>query len=126
MSKKALIVDDSADFAQGVADVLEANGYAVVTATSGEAGFENAVGQKPDVILLDVMMENSGAGLDMLRRLKSTAETAGVPVVLVTGIRKPEFLLESYAPGEQFPNVKKVFEKPVDPKKLVETLETIG
>ncbi|MBD3420942.1 MAG: response regulator [Chitinivibrionales bacterium] len=125
MSKKALIIDDSAEFRDSLKELLTSNDYEVITAESGEQGYTEAVNVKPDLILLDVMMENSGAGLDTVKKLRDADETAGIPVMLLTGIHKPQHLLESFAPGEEFPNVRKVFEKPVSPSAFVEVLGEI-
>jgi CheY-like chemotaxis protein len=125
-AKTALIVDDNVEFAEATGELLSANGYTVTTTDNGANGYTKAVEVKPDLILLDVMMENAGAGLDTVRKLKGDESTAAIPVFLVTGIRKPELLLDSYAPGEAFPNVRKVFEKPVDPAKLVAALAEVG
>ncbi len=125
-TKKALIVDDNPEFAASVADLLKGDGYRVVTAGDGVKGWEAAQKEKPDVVLLDVMMEDCSAGLDLVRKLRDGADTKGVPVFIVTGIRKPETLLESYAPGEAFPNVKNVFEKPMEPAKLMAALQSVA
>ncbi|MBD3345585.1 MAG: response regulator [Chitinivibrionales bacterium] len=126
MNKKALVIDDDAEYRASVKDLLAANGYTVVTAEDGRVGYEEAVAQKPDVILLDVMMEDCSAGLDTVKKLRDGAETANIPVMLITGIHKGNFLLSSYAPDEKFPNVKGVYEKPVKPEELVENLTKVA
>ena len=113
--KRALIIDDSQDFRNSMKALLETNRYEVTCAENGESGFSAAIAQKHDLIVLDVMMENSDTGLNTVRRFRDEESTRDIPVFLVTGIHKPQFLLSSYAPDETFRNVKEVFEKPVDP-----------
>jgi len=125
MSKKALIIDDNADFTASVSDVLTANGYEVIDASTGEEGFAKAVDGSPDVIFLDVMMENADSGLDTVKKLKNESKTEKIPVFLITGIKKPQFLMQSYAPDEAFTNVKKIFEKPVEPATLIDALDQV-
>lgn len=126
MAKRTLFIDNNADFAASMGELLTANGYAVKIAEGGTTGLDRAVTNPPDLMLIDVMMEDCGTGLDLVKKLKQNPATKDVPVFVVTGIRKPEFLLQSFAPEEQFPNVKKVFEKPVESKTLIDALETVA
>jgi len=125
-TRRALIVDENADFAASTADLLKGDGFEVITAEDGAKGFAKAKAEKPAVILLDIMMEDCSAGLDTVRKLRDDAATRAIPVFIMTGIRKPETLLDSYAPGEAFPNVKNVFEKPIEPAKLMAALDAIA
>ena len=80
---KILIVDDEPDFAEMIKMRLEANGYDIAVAYDGEEGIERAVRDKPDMILLDVMMPGMD-GFEVLRHLKRRAETRDTPVVMLT------------------------------------------
>lgn len=123
MPVKVLIVDDDPDFSASISDILTTQGYEVISAPKGSEGFEKARQEHPDLILLDVMMEDAGAGLDSTRKLRDDASTSKIPVILLTGIRRADQLLASYAPGEKWPNVKAALEKPVDPQFLIKTIE---
>lgn len=125
MAKKILIVDDDPEFRTSTADLLEAEDYVTVTAPKGSEGYEKAKAERPDAILLDVMMEDAGAGLDTAKKLRDDPELSSVPVILMTGIQKAEQLLPSYAPGEAWPNVKASVEKPVDPEFLIRKLSEV-
>jgi CheY-like chemotaxis protein len=121
--KKILIVDDEPGFTASTTDILEGEDYNVISASNGTEGFKKARNEAPDVILLDVMMEDVGAGLDIARKLRDTQETSQIPVILNTSVRNAYQLLPSYAPGEQWPNVKATLDKPVEPKFLLKTLQ---
>ncbi len=123
MAKRILIVDDDPDFRISTTTILESEGYEVITTASGSEGFEKAKTEKPDGILLDVMIEDSGAGLDIAKKLRDNVDTAGIPVILLTGIRRADQLLSSYAPGEKWPNIKAALEKPVEPGLLLNKLK---
>jgi len=123
MAKKILIVDDDPDFTTSTSGILEAEGFSVISASNGKEGFVKGKEENPDAILLDVMIEDAGAGLDIARRLRDDQKTARIPVILLTGIRRADQLLESYAPGEKWPNVKAALEKPVNPDYLIKTLK---
>jgi len=85
MSAKVLIVDDTPQNLKLIGDLLSANGYEVTTASSGEEGLAKVASDKPDLILLDVMMPGM-SGYDVCRRVRADAETALLPVVLVTSL----------------------------------------
>ncbi|NLG16715.1 MAG: response regulator [Fibrobacter sp.] len=125
MKRTVLVIDDSREFLKSMKLLLESSQYQVLCAEDGESGFNAAVSWKPGLIILDVMMEDSDTGLNILRRLRDDANTEKVPVFLVTGIKKPEYLLQSFAPGESFNNVKEVFEKPVDPELFEKAIASI-
>ncbi|HON11619.1 MAG TPA: response regulator [Chitinispirillaceae bacterium] len=125
MNKTALVIDDSREFRDSMRALLEANKFKVECADDGESGFKAALASKPGLIVLDVMMEDADTGLEIVRRFRDESSTKDIPIFLVTGIRKPEYLLQSYAPGEKFNNVKDVFEKPVDPARFEKALSEI-
>lgn len=78
---KVLIVEDEPDMARGLQFNLEARGFDVVVATTGEAGLEMAVAVKPDLVLLDVMLPKRD-GYDVCRALRKTQP--GLPIVMLT------------------------------------------
>ncbi|MFP4521058.1 MAG: PleD family two-component system response regulator [Fibrobacterota bacterium] len=123
MSKKILVVDNDPDLVDSVKTLLESKGYSVSGAYSGEEGIEKANSEKPDLIFLDVMMSTDSEGLDTAVKLRDSEATSDIPVIFLTGIRKPEFLTSSYRPGEDFPNVKATMEKPVKPEEIFKKIE---
>ena len=81
---RALVVDDSAVIRELIAVNLELEGLAVTMAGDGESALELARTTSPDVITLDVMMPRM-TGFEVMERLRAQPETAGIPVVMVTG-----------------------------------------
>jgi adenylate cyclase len=82
---KVLVVDDTPQNVKLLADLLGVKGYAVATAVNGEEALAKVASERPDLILLDVMMPGL-SGYDVCRRLRADAETALLPVVLVTSL----------------------------------------
>lgn len=80
---KVLIVDDSVETARVLAYVLKNQGYDVSVASSGHEALQILSDDRPDVILLDVMMPEMN-GIDVCRRLKADAELRMIPIVLAT------------------------------------------
>lgn len=122
MGKKILVVDDDADYREAVAILLEAKGYEVAHATNGEEGFRRAHDEKPDLILLDVMMTNTTEGFDIARKLHDDPVTKDIPVITVTGIIKETKVAFKYEPDETWLPVKAVLEKPVKPEVLLKAV----
>ena len=80
---KILLVDDTPDNLRVLRQTLEAEGYNILAATSGETALRIARNAQPDLILLDVMMPGMD-GFETCRRLKGEAVTQEIPVVFVT------------------------------------------
>ncbi|HTP02021.1 MAG TPA: response regulator [Anaerolineales bacterium] len=83
MSEKILIVDDDVDTLRLVGLMLQRQGYQITAATGGEQGLEKAFEERPDVILLDVMMPEMD-GYEVTRRLRKNPVTATTPILLFT------------------------------------------
>lgn len=81
--KKILVVDDERDLVELIGVNLQRNGYEVITAFDGATGLETARRQRPDLILLDVMMPGL-SGRDVTLALKGDPDTAGIPIVMLT------------------------------------------
>jgi adenylate cyclase len=82
---KILVVDDIPQNVKLLADLLGVKGYAVATASSGEEALAKVAAEKPDLILLDVMMPGM-SGYDVCRQLRADPETALLPIVLCTSL----------------------------------------
>jgi len=83
--RRILIVDDEPDYISTVRYRLEYNGYEVLTATNGREGLDQALSEKPDLILLDTSMPVMN-GHEMLEQLRQNAETTAIPVIMVTAM----------------------------------------
>jgi DNA-binding response OmpR family regulator len=81
--KKVLVVDDERDLVELIGMNLQRNGYEVVSANDGATGLDMARKQKPDLVILDVMMPGL-SGQDVTRALKADPETASLPIVMLT------------------------------------------
>jgi two-component system phosphate regulon response regulator PhoB len=80
---KILVVEDNPDILELVAYNLEAQGYEVVRAMTGENGLSQAARTEPDLVILDVMLPGIN-GLDVCRKLKQQENTRAIPVILLT------------------------------------------
>ena len=84
MQQRILAIDDSPDIHQLLSVRLGNLNVELQHALTGESGYDKALKEPPDLILLDVMMPDA-SGFEICRRLKATSETAAVPVIFLTG-----------------------------------------
>lgn len=125
MGKKILVVDDDPDVRSFVVTVLEENQYTPLVACDGVEGLEVIRKQKPDLVILDVLMPR-GSGIRLYRQLKTDDALKDIPVVMFTGIALRSFLksqkaLEEFN-GETVPEPDIYLEKPVEPQELVDAI----
>jgi DNA-binding response OmpR family regulator len=87
---KILIIDDS-EMQQKIARIYleKGSGHTIISASNGKTGFETAVLEHPELIVLDVEMPVMD-GTETLKKLKSDPDTCDIPVIMCTSVDKPE------------------------------------
>ena len=96
-----MVVDDNPDIITIVKTILEGRGYTVFSASSGPELLSMLATQKPDLIILDIMMPEMD-GLEVLTRLKGKTETSTIPVILLTAKVQYEDVLGGYKLGADY------------------------
>ena len=86
--KNILLVDDDRDLVQTMKTFLEARGYAVAIAHSGIEAREELKRKRPDLVVLDIMMDYDTDGFNVAYKLKNDPETERIPVIIVSGFTK--------------------------------------
>ena len=81
--KTIMVVDDNPDIITIIKTILEGKGYNVISASSGQELLNLLKNQKPDLIILDIMMPEMD-GLEVLTKLKGVTDTTSIPVILLT------------------------------------------
>jgi len=131
MAKKILVVDDERDLVNFISARLKANGYDVIASHDGMGALQKANEEKPDLILLDVMMP-AGDGFSVCQKLKSQDETMNIPVVFLTaktldrderlglGMGAEYYLKKPFEAKELLDVISKILENPQDIKEEVE------
>jgi two-component system phosphate regulon response regulator PhoB len=128
MSKKVLVVDDDPDVRLFNVTVVEENGYIPLEADNGEDGLKLIKEQKPDLVILDVMMPKQ-SGIRLYRELKTNPKTKNIKIILLSGIAKRTFLRSQKAltefGGQEVPEPEVYLEKPVEPEELADAINKI-
>ncbi len=126
MGKKILIVDDDSDVILFLSTVLQDQGYQTIDAQNGQEGLEMIRGERPDLVLLDLMMPEK-SGISLLSDMKRDEDLKKIPVIMVTGVSGEIGIeLESFLKrgsdkgGGTLPLTPEGYiEKPIDPAKLI-------
>ncbi|MBE0569238.1 MAG: response regulator [Deltaproteobacteria bacterium] len=108
-----LCVDDDPDVLASLRIVLESDGYVVATARNGKEGLREFGRAKPDLVIMDLMMEDVDSGTRLLKELR--ALDSGVPIFMLSSTG--DYLNNAIDTGEM--GLQGVFQKPVDPKILL-------
>jgi len=117
---KILIVDDDADFTDATSAVLEAAGFAVSVAHNGDDGLALARVERPDLIILDVMMSYLLEGLTVGEQLAADPSLAKTPVLMVSAIAQTEHL-DKFPTDQPLP-ARFFLTKPIPATQLLETV----
>ena len=128
MSKKVLVVDDDPDVRLFSVTVLEEHGYTPLEAEDGEIGLKMIKAEKPDLIILDVLMPRQ-SGVRLYRELKTAKALKDVRVIILSGIAKKTFLRSQKAltefGGAEVPEPEIYLEKPVEPDELADVIKKV-
>jgi two-component system alkaline phosphatase synthesis response regulator PhoP len=119
VKKKILVIDDMPNVVTMVKTRLEASGYEVITALDGQQGLTYAYSEKPDLIILDIVMP-AGGGYSVYTRLKLSPKTQSVPVIFLTAKDRPEDVARAYNLGVQY-----FVKKPYKPEMLLGTVKKV-
>ena len=124
MAKKILIVDDDPDLVEAVSTILESKGYAVAKAYGGVEGLEKVKAEKPDLIVLDVMMPDKD-GYEVCKELKADAAYRSIPILLLTAVVSNIPTTKYTQQMGKETEADDYVDKPVEPEELVRRVETL-
>ncbi len=116
---KILIIEDEPDTAKVITKRLAQSGFEVVVAADAYEGVKSAHKERPDLIILDLMLP-AGGGLSVLKNIRMSAELRLIPVLVLTGIKNEDYKRQILDEG-----VESYLEKPYDPDELISTVRNI-
>ncbi len=121
---KILLIDDDVDFVTMNRAILEHGGYEVCVAFNGREGLETARRQLPDLIVLDVMMEEVTEGFDLSREFRRDPSLSHVPILMATSVNRQLRPL-TFGPDPAWLPVDRFLDKPVPPQILLAEIERL-
>lgn len=123
--QKILIIDDDKDFQDAVRLVLEDHGFDVASAYGPEEGTEKVRSEKPDLVILDVLMPTNYEGFDVARKIREELKMKELPILLLTAVHSEKKVPYRFAPHEEYLPVDYFMDKPVEPNVLVEKVNEL-
>lgn len=122
---KILIIDDDPDITISTQSVLESKGHEVISALEGTIGITKAINEKPDLIILDVMMPGID-GFKVARSLRKDDKTKEIPILMLTAIKDKLGLdLKEEAEDRGFSGVNEYCEKPLSLEDLTNKIDNL-
>lgn len=125
MKKKIMLIDDDVDFVEQNSAFLEKNDYNVVYAYNGKDGLKLMEQEKPDLLVLDVMMNEVGEGFEVARLVRQREELKDMPIIMLSSVNKVHGFNLTIGPDENWNPVNDFLDKPVDHKLLLEKIERL-
>jgi CheY-like chemotaxis protein len=125
--KSILVIDDDVQLVDSVETLLTSVGYQVSHAYQSKKGVEMAKKTRPDLILLDIMFAGPPGpdGIELSRQLNQDPDLEGVPVIILSGVRKVLDYPIKIFPDERWMPVKAFLEKPIKPDKLLAEIDKV-
>ncbi len=112
-----LVVDDDGDIRETMRIILETSGYAVELAGNAEEGLRRYRDESPDLVIVDLMMEEVDSGTNLVKEIRLLGE--GPPIYLLSSVGDALYMTTNSVEL----GLAGVFQKPIDPKTLLATLE---
>lgn len=122
---KVLIVEDDPDDMKAILTTLQGAGYETKQASNETDALEKVSQSPSDLILLDVMMEHLDGGFRVCQNLKEDQRTRNIPIIILTAVSKQMGIPFSPKTDEEYLPADAYLEKPIDPEKLLSTVEDI-
>jgi CheY-like chemotaxis protein len=120
---RILVVDDDPDFVDVTTRILEKNGYDVLIAASGDQALNAMRQQKPDLVLLDIMMSTMLDGLSVSEEMQEDPDLKDVPVIMISSISDTEHA--AVFPSDQYLHMDAWITKPYKPDDLLKKIRQV-
>lgn len=114
---KILVVDDDPDFVNATKIVLEKNHHEVISAPSGDAGYKRAKTDRPDLVILDVIMDTVLDGLSVSQKMHDDSDLRNIPVIMVTSIANSDYA--ELFPTDEYIHINAFMSKPISSDELI-------
>lgn len=123
MPKKIMIIDDDIDLVEAMRITLESGGYEVIDAQEGQKGLEILKNEKPDLLILDVMMGTLDEGFHLAYQIRNDEAVKEIPILMITAVGAQTGFEFDMQRDEDFLPVNEFIEKPVNPQVLLDSVK---
>ncbi len=123
--KRVLIVDDDSDFASAIEKIVVSAGYEVETSGDVDQGMKAIERSRPDVVLLDVMMERFDDGFNMCRDIKQDDRYRDIPIIILTAVTEVTGLKFSPETDGDYLQAEALLQKPVSSDVLLDKIKEL-
>lgn len=123
MPKKIMIIDDDIDLVEAMRITLETDNYEVIDAQEGQKGLEKLKKEKPDLLILDVMMGTLDEGFHIAYQIRNDEEIKDIPILMITAVSAQTGFEFDKQRDEDFLPVNEFIEKPVNPQVLLDIVK---
>lgn len=120
---KILIVDDDPDFVDATRIVLEKAGHTTLSAASGNECYQKMKSEKPDLVILDVIMDTVLDGLTITQRIHEDEEINQIPIIMVTSIANTDYA--ALFPTDEYIHINAFMSKPVNAAELIRQINKL-
>ena len=123
MTHRILVVDDEVQIVRVLRGYLEKAGFAVLTANDGREGLRLARQERPDLVILDVMMSGILDGLDASMRIRAEQGLKNTPILMISSIASSDYA--AMFPTDEYVPVENFLSKPVSPQRLLDEVKRL-
>ncbi|MFL7808408.1 MAG: PleD family two-component system response regulator [Anaerolineae bacterium] len=120
---RILIVDDDPDFVEMTRIVLEQQGYEIDSASNGGEALQAIRADKPDLVVLDVIMSSILDGLSVTQELQDDPEHRDIPILMVTSIANTDYA--ALFPTDEYVHISAFMTKPIAPDELLSQVKRL-
>ena len=124
-TSKILIIDDDKDFVSAIKLILEKKSYETLVAHDIDKGMTIIESERPDLILLDVMMKRLSDGFKLCYQLKHDPKHKNIPVIIITSVTKETGLMFSPKTDGEYLEAEELITKPIKPDDLLNKVENL-
>ncbi len=120
-----VVIDDNTDFLFTMETFLQRNGFEVQTAEDGQKGIDLIKKERPDVILLDIMMETLFSGFEVCKQVRADEELRYIPIIGISAMGDELDINYSQWPDYEYFRPDTFMEKPVDKQRLLQLIPEV-
>jgi len=120
---RILVVDDDPDFVETTRIVLEQKGHKVLSASNGDESLQVIRSEKPDLVILDVIMSSILDGLNVTQELQNDPAHKDIPIIMVTSIANTDYA--ELFPTDEYVNISAFMTKPITPDQLLQQIDRL-